>query len=78
MLGGNAVMGSDEPRFNVAEDGVDDREELGRIRARALHDRRVANSSNPLIRASLRGRREPVPFDLADARGVRTLTALAG
>lgn len=45
MLGADAVMGADQPRFHVAEDAMDDREELRRIGAIALDDRRVLEMS---------------------------------
>jgi hypothetical protein len=41
VLGADAVMGADEPGFDVAEQGMDDREELASIGAFALHHRRV-------------------------------------
>src|SRR5439155_333267 len=41
MFGTDAVMGADEPGFDVAEQGVDDREELAGIGGFVLHHRRV-------------------------------------
>ena len=41
VLGADAVMGADEPGFDVAEQDMDDREELGGIGALILHHRRV-------------------------------------
>jgi len=45
MLGADAVMGADQPGLHVAEDGMDDREELGGIGAGALDDRGVLEMS---------------------------------
>jgi hypothetical protein len=39
MLGADAVMGTDEPGFNVAEQGVDDLEELAGVGAFASEAR---------------------------------------
>ena len=41
MLGADAVMGSDQPGFDVAEERMDDREEFARIGAGALGHRGV-------------------------------------
>jgi hypothetical protein len=41
VLGADAVMGADEPGFDVAEQGVDDREELAGIGAVVLDHRGV-------------------------------------
>lgn len=41
MLGTDAVMGTNQPSLDVAEDGVNDREELGCVLAIALYHRGV-------------------------------------
>ena len=41
VLGADAVMGADEPGFDVAEQRMDDREELAGIGALVLDHRRV-------------------------------------
>ena len=41
VLGADAVMSADEPGFDVAEQGMDDWEELTGIGAFVLHHRRV-------------------------------------
>ena len=45
VLGADAVMGADEPGFDVAEQGVDDREELAGIGAVVLDHRGVLQCS---------------------------------
>jgi hypothetical protein len=41
MLGADAVVGAGEPGFDVAEQGMDDREEFRGVSAVVLDDRRV-------------------------------------
>ena len=41
MFGGDAVMGADEPGFDRAEQGMDDREKLGGFGTLILNDGRV-------------------------------------
>jgi len=45
VLGAVAMMGADQPGFDVAEQGVDDREEFAGIGARALDYRAVLQNT---------------------------------